>query len=48
MLRKEADTFAKDDEDIGCNEELQMNIRLTDNQPIQNNYLSIHVRYTQK
>ena len=41
MLCKEADAFAKDNEDIGCIEGLQMNSHLTDNQPIQKNYLSI-------
>ena len=39
MLCQEAEAFAKDDEDIGCVEGLQMNIHLTDNQPIQRNYL---------
>jgi hypothetical protein len=41
MLYEEADTFAMDDEDVGCIEGLQMNIHLTDDQPIQKNYLSI-------
>ena len=41
MLYEEADSFAMDDEDVGCIEGLQMNIRLTDDQPIQKNYLSI-------
>ena len=41
MLCQEAEAFAKDDEDIGCVEGLQMNIHVTDNQPIQRNYRSI-------
>ena len=41
MLREEADAFSADDEDIGCIGELQMNINLVDNHPIQKNYLSI-------
>ena len=41
MLYEEADAFAMDDEDVGCIEGLQMNIHLTDDQPIQKNYLSI-------
>ena len=41
MLYKKADAFANDDDYIGCIEELQMDIQLTDNQPIQKNYLSI-------
>ena len=41
MLYQEADAFASHDEDIGCIEQLQMNIKLTDNEPVQKNYLSI-------
>ncbi|CAB3997933.1 Hypothetical predicted protein [Paramuricea clavata] len=41
MLYEEADAFAMDDQDAGCIEGLQMNIHLTDDQPIQKNYLSI-------
>jgi hypothetical protein len=41
MLCKEADAFVMNDEDVGCIERLQMNIHLTDNQPIQKNYLSM-------
>ena len=41
MLYEEADAFAQNEEDIGCIEELQMNITLTDNEPVQKNYLSI-------
>ena len=41
MLYEEADAFTMDDEDVGCIEGLQINIHLTDDQPIQKNYLSI-------
>ena len=43
MLYQEADAFASHDEDIGCIEQLQMNIKLTDNKPVQKNYLSIPI-----
>ena len=35
MLRGESDCFSRDDEDIGCCEELKMKINLTDNIPVQ-------------
>ena len=41
MLYQEADAFASHDEDVGCIKQLQMNIKLTDNEPAQKNYLSI-------
>ena len=41
MLLEESDCFARDDEDIGCSEELKMKINLTDNIPVQKNYNSI-------
>ena len=41
MLYQEADAFVSHDEDIGCIEQLQMNIKLTDNEPVQKKYLSI-------
>jgi hypothetical protein len=41
MLLEESDCFSRDDEDIGCSEELEMNINLTDNIPVQKNYNSI-------
>ena len=41
MLCQEADTFASHIEDIGCIEQLQMNIKLTDKEIVQKNYLSI-------
>ncbi|KAK3752256.1 hypothetical protein QZH41_006589 [Actinostola sp. cb2023] len=40
MLLEEADSFAHDDE-VGCIEELNMDIHLTDEHPVQKRYLSI-------
>ena len=41
MLREEADSFSTDDSDIGCIPELQMNINVTDTQPVQKRYTSV-------
>lgn len=41
LLFEEADAFAANDDDVGCIPELQMNINLTNDQPVQKNYLSI-------
>ena len=41
MLREERAAFAADDDDIGCTNDLQMEINLTDRQPVQKNYASI-------
>ena len=41
MLRAESDCFSRDDEDIGCCEELKMKINLTDNIPVQKSYNAI-------
>ena len=41
LLIEEADTFAISDDDIGCISELEMDIRLTSDQPVQKNYISI-------
>ena len=41
LLREEADTFARNGNDIGCIPELQMDINLTDSQPVQKNYLAV-------
>ncbi|CAB3977641.1 Hypothetical predicted protein, partial [Paramuricea clavata] len=40
-LLEKSDCFSRDDEDMGCSEELKMKINLTDNIPVQNNYNSI-------
>ncbi len=41
MLREERAAFAADDDDIVCINDLQMEINLTDRQPVQKNYASI-------
>ncbi len=41
MLREECSAFSIDDEDIGCCPDLQMDIQLTDNIPVQRSYISI-------
>jgi len=41
MLREECDVFAKDDWDTGCIEDLQMDIQLKDNVPVQRTYNEI-------
>ena len=41
LLIEEADSFAKNDGDIGCAEGLQMPINLMDNTPVQKTYTSI-------
>ena len=41
MLLSERDSFAKDDDDIGCIPELQMEVTLKSNELVQKNYISI-------
>ena len=41
MLRQEADAFARTDDDVGCVENLELEIQLKDNEPVQKNYISI-------
>jgi len=41
LLISEKESFAKDDDDIGCIPELKMDITLNDNQLVQKNYISI-------
>ena len=41
MSREEADSFSKNDDDIGCAEGLQLNINLSDSHPVQKNYTAI-------
>ena len=41
MLRQEAGAFARNDDDVGCVENLELDIRLKDDQPVQKNYISI-------
>lgn len=41
MLREEADSFSKNDEDVGCAEGLQLKINLSDSRPVQKNYTAV-------
>ena len=41
MLKEDQDSFAKDDSDVGSVQELQMNISLKDNTPVQKNYVAV-------
>ena len=41
MLIEEADAFATSDDDFGCIPELEMDIRLIGDQPVEKNYISI-------
>ena len=41
MLKEEADSFSRDDGDIGCAEDLKLRINLKDEQPVQKNYSAI-------
>lgn len=43
LLFEERDSFAVDDDDVGCIPELQMDLTLTSDQPVQKNYISIPV-----
>lgn len=41
MLREESGSFSRSDDDIGCVENLQMNISLKDHEPVSRTYLSV-------
>eukprot|EP00745_Piridium_sociabile_P019220 TRINITY_DN29067_c0_g1_i2.p1 TRINITY_DN29067_c0_g1~~TRINITY_DN29067_c0_g1_i2.p1 ORF type:complete len:1086 (+),score=245.99 TRINITY_DN29067_c0_g1_i2:620-3877(+) len=41
VLREERNTFMRDEDDVGCIEELQMDINLKDRTPVQKAYVSI-------
>ena len=41
MLQQEACAFARNDDDVGCVEDLELEIQLKDNEPVQENYISI-------
>ena len=41
LLVEEADAFATSDDDVGCIPELEMDIRLTSDQPVQKNYIPL-------
>ena len=40
MLKEECDSFARNDEDIGYIKDLELEINLTTNEPVQKNYVS--------
>jgi len=41
MLNEEAESFSKNDDDIGCIPELQMKLELSDKEPVQKSYMSV-------
>lgn len=41
LLTEEADSFAKDDNDIGCIPDLQLDLDLEDQTPVQKNYVAV-------
>ena len=41
MLKEEAESFAQDDDDVGCIQGLQMKLELSDTTPVQETYTSI-------
>ena len=41
MLTKEVDSFSRNDQDVGCAPGLELDIKLTDDKPVQKNYASI-------
>ena len=40
LLLEEADSFSRDDDDIGCAKDLVLDLRLKDDTPVQRNYVS--------
>ena len=41
MLREEAGAFARDENEVGCIDNLELEINLSDDQPVRKNYVSI-------
>ena len=41
MLRQEAGAFSRNDDDVGCVENLELEIQLKDKEPVQKNSISI-------
>ena len=41
MLQEEADAFARDENEVGCIDNLELEINLDDDQPVRKNYVSI-------
>ena len=41
MLFEESDCFISDDQDVGCAEDLQLKLNLSDSTPVQQNYIAV-------
>ena len=41
MLTVEVDSFSRNDQDVGCAPGLKLDIKLTDDKPVQKNYASV-------
>ena len=41
LLAEEADAFAKDDNDVGCIPDLELDLDLEDQTPVQENYVAV-------
>ena len=41
LLTEEADSFARDDSDVGCIRDLELNLDLEDQTPVQKNYVAV-------
>ena len=41
MLQEEADAFSRDENEVGCIDNLELEINLSDYQPVRKNYVSI-------
>ena len=41
MLTEEVDSFSRNDQDVGCAPGLKLDIKLTDDKPVQKNYASV-------
>ena len=41
MLTEEVDSFSRNDRDVGCAPGLELDVKLTDDKPVQKNYASI-------
>ena len=46
MLTEEVDLFSRNDQDVGCAPGLELNIKLSDDKPVQKNY-AVQKNYTQ-
>ena len=41
LITEEGDSFARDDSDVGCIRDLQLNLDLEDQTPVQKNYVAV-------